>query len=76
MSVIEITGAEYEEQVLRSPLPVMVDFYAEWCGPCRLLAPVLEEVAKELNGSVAVFKVDAMENIELMKVSASPPCRP
>ena len=75
MNVIEITGAEFEQKVLRSPLPVMVDFFAEWCGPCRHLAPVLEDVAEELNGSVAVVKVDAMENVELTKrlgISALP----
>jgi thioredoxin 1 len=74
-NIVEITAADFEEKVLRSPIPALVDFYAEWCGPCRLLAPVLEEVAEELAGSVAVFKVDAMANIELAKrlgISALP----
>jgi thioredoxin 1 len=64
---MEITSAEFEERVLRSPIPALVEFYADWCGPCRLLAPVLEEVADELEGQVAVFKVDAAENIDQVK---------
>jgi thioredoxin 1 len=63
--VNEITAAEFEQKILRSPIPVLVDFYADWCGPCRLLAPILQDVAEELNGSVAVYKVDAVENSEL-----------
>ena len=65
--VIEITSAEFEERVLRSPIPVLLEFYADWCGPCRLLAPVLEEVAEELPGQVAVFKVDATDNMDLVQ---------
>ena len=64
-SVIEINANEFEERVVRSPIPALVDFYADWCGPCRLLAPILQDVAEELNGSVAVYKVDAVENSEL-----------
>jgi thioredoxin 1 len=60
-SVIEITSAEFEEKVLRSPIPVMVDFYSVACHRCRLLAPTLAEVAGELNGQVAVYSVDAQE---------------
>lgn len=74
-NIIEIASGEFEERVLRSPIPVLVDFYADWCGPCRLLAPVLEELADELKGQVAVFKVDATENIDLVKrlsISALP----
>ena len=60
-SVIEITSAEFEEKVLRSPIPVMVDFYSVACHRCRLLVPTLAEVADELNGQVAVYSVDAQE---------------
>lgn len=73
--VVEITSTEFEEKVLRSPIPALVNFHADWCGPCRLLAPVFEEVAEELHGQVAVYKVDAMDNIDLAKrlgVSALP----
>lgn len=64
-SVIEINANEFEEKVLRSPIPVMVDFYSESCGPCRMLAPILAEVAGELKGRVAVYKVDALANTDL-----------
>ena len=63
--VIEISNFFFEEEVLRSPVPALVDFYSESCGPCRMLAPVLEEVAQELQGQAAVFKVDVVENLEL-----------
>jgi thioredoxin 1 len=64
-NVIEITSAEFDQKVLRSPVPVVVDFFADWCGPCRLLAPILQDLASELQDQVAVYKVDAVENIEL-----------
>ena len=64
-NIIEITKAEFEQEVLRSPIPVLVDFYAVTCGPCRLLAPILEELAAELEGRITVYKVDAMGNTEL-----------
>lgn len=63
--VVGIATADFEQKVLRSPVPVLVDFFADYCGPCRLLAPVLEEVAQELRGRAAVYKVDAVENAEL-----------
>ena len=49
-NIVEISSAEFEQRVLRSPLPVLVDFFAVTCGPCRLLAPILGEVASELKG--------------------------
>jgi thioredoxin 1 len=64
-SVIEhIRGNEFDEKVLQSPVPILVDFYADWCGPCQMLAPVLENVAKETTDA-KIVKVNVDENREL-----------
>jgi thioredoxin 1 len=59
---IEINEANFESEVLQSDQPVLVDFWAEWCGPCKMLAPVLNEIATELAGRVKVAKVDVDAN--------------
>ena len=61
---LEITDGNFEELVLKSSQPVLVDFWAVWCGPCRMLAPVIEEVSKEYEGRVVVGKVDVDNNQE------------
>ncbi len=64
-AVSEVTTATWEEQVLNSNGLVMIDFWAVWCGPCRMIAPTVEELAKEYSGKVRVFKVNTDENPEI-----------
>lgn len=61
MSEVVVTDANFEEEVLKYQGPVMVDFWATWCGPCRMLAPVIEELAKEYAGKVKVCKLNTDE---------------
>ena len=55
---LTITEENFDKEVLQSPLPVMIDFWAEWCGPCKVLSPIIEELAKDYEGKVKVGKVD------------------
>lgn len=55
---MEITSANFEKEVLNSPVPVLVDFWATWCMPCKMLAPVIEELSQEANGTYKVGKID------------------
>lgn len=65
MSVLKINEGNFEEKVLKSENMVLVDFYADWCGPCRMMSPTIDEIAEELQDSVKVGKVNVDENQEL-----------
>jgi len=60
--VDKVTDATFEQDVLKATEPVVVDFWAEWCGPCRMIAPALEEISKSLNGKVKIVKLNVDEN--------------
>ncbi|MDA0221689.1 MAG: thioredoxin TrxA [Proteobacteria bacterium] len=62
MSISHVTDASFEEDVLKAEGPVLVDFWAEWCGPCKQIAPTLEDIAKDYDGRVRVVKVDIDSN--------------
>ena len=66
-NISPVTDASFESDVLKSDKPVLVDYWAEWCGPCKLIAPILEEIAKDYDGRIKVMKMDIEAN------SATPP---
>ena len=61
-SVIEVSDSDFEEKVLKSSVPVLVDFWAPWCGPCKSIAPILEDVASEFGGKILIAKMNVDDN--------------
>ena len=61
-NIVHVTDSSFEEEVLKSDMPVIVDYWAEWCGPCKAIAPVLEEIAGEYQGKLIVAKMDVDDN--------------
>ena len=64
-SVVAVQASKFQEEVVKSPQPVMVDFYADWCGPCKMMEPVIHQLSKEYAGKVKFVKVDTDANQEL-----------
>lgn len=62
MGVAKVSDADFDKEVLKSDTPVVVDFWAEWCGPCRMIAPALEEISGTLAGKVKIVKLNVDEN--------------
>lgn len=62
---IHVTDADFDDKVLNAELPVLVDFWAPWCGPCRMVGPVVERIAKERDGSLTVAKLNTDENPQI-----------
>ena len=62
MSIVSTTDEKFNEDVLQAELPVLIDFWAEWCGPCKMIGPILEELASEMEDKVKIVKVDVDNN--------------
>ena len=65
MSVLKMTSENFEEEVIASDKTVIIDFYATWCGPCKMMSPIIDKIAEELGENVKVGKIDTDENMDL-----------
>ena len=65
MTIQHVTDASFEQEVLKSDAPVLVDYWAEWCGPCKMIAPILDEVARDYEGRLEIAKLNVDENPNL-----------
>ena len=63
--VLKFTTADFQKEVLESDIPVLVDFYADWCGPCKMMSPVLDQLSAELDGQIKIGKVNVDDDPEL-----------
>ncbi len=61
-NILAVTDSSFENDVLQSTVPVLIDFWAEWCGPCRMIAPILEDIAKDYHGKVKIMKMNIDQN--------------
>ena len=65
MSIVKLSQENFQEEVINSDLPVLVDFYAEWCGPCQMISPIIDELAETYSGKIKVGKIDIDQSQEL-----------
>lgn len=66
-STLTLTDSSFDEEIQSSDQPVLVDFWADWCGPCKMVAPILDEIAKERPGQIRIGKINVDENLELAR---------
>ncbi|MBT8139268.1 MAG: thioredoxin TrxA [Gammaproteobacteria bacterium] len=66
-AIVHVTDDSFEQEVVNADVPVLVDYWAEWCGPCKMIAPVLEEIADNYNGKIKVCKIDVDAHKEIAK---------